>query len=844
MTKTLFKFLFRKIKKNLSGFITISLIVTLGVGFLVGLLITTPDLQTTVDEYYDKNNVADITLKSTVGFDQGCVDIVEELFNSDLKYIEGSYQIDESVYYNDEPLAGRKIYYNFETEINKIEIIEGKKPTKEDECLVEKSSTFYKKFNIGETLKIGEIEYKITGIAANPQYFSNEKEFTTVSPGKLDTIIYLNNDFNTNNFYTDISLVFEGAYEFNTFKTEYFDYINVKEKVIEEKKDSLISSRVEQLKADIRVEVEKQFLQELIDRVGETLAKELIKTEAIQSEIASIIESQIKKLDPNVYILNRKDNTSFYMYQIQSNKTNEIAIIFPFFFIAIATLITLSTLERIIKEDRIHIGTLKALGFRNRSVINVYLAYSLIATTLGILLGLLLGVFGLPFIIYVLFSILYHLPPLVFGLDIVVFLITASVILIAVLLATLFTLRGVLKEKPNALLTTKPIKSGGKILVERIKFIWNRLKFKYKSTVRNLFRFKKNALMMIVGVAGSTALVVGAFGMSDSISAVTNKQYNDIVLYNTLVTVNDYNIDPFENFDNVQKQDVVYKISAEAADNKEYEFEIFAPYKETNLNEYINFVQDGKKIEFNEDSIYISSQLSTMLNINLHDVFFFNVNGKQYSVLVNGIVENHLQNYLYISEYTFKNIFKDIYKPNCYIGIADKINTVEEQDSFIIKLSESSNVVSVTLTYQNKQTYETLLGTLQLVIVVLILFAGLLEICSIYSLTNINVSERSREIATLKVLGYRRREVVGYVYRETTILAIVGTLIGFLLGFLFHRFVVGQMQMPGMSIGYVINPLSYLYGFVISLAFFAIVDLIFFPKINNLSMIESLKSVE
>lgn len=844
MTKTLFKFLFRKIRKNLSGFITISLIVTLGVGFLIGLLICTTDLQNTMDQLYDSSNVPDITLKSTIGFNKETINAVEEIFPGELKYVEGSYQMDEKISYNDEKLAARVIYYNFDSEVNKLEILEGNIPTNENEILVERESAFYKKFNINDTLIYNEKEYIVTGIAANPQYFSNEKEFTIISPGKLDTIIYINNQFNTNDFYTDITLVFEESYEFNTFSEKYFNYINEKEKVLETNKTTLIEKRLEQIKETIKKEVETGIYDELVNRFGETIATELMKSEQVQNEIQTIIDEQIKNLEADVYILDRKDNTSFHMYEIQSKKTNEIAIVFPFFFIAIAALITLSTLERMIKEDRIHIGTLKSLGFRNRSIINVYVYYTLIATIAGVALGTVLGIFVLPFVIYVMFSVLYYLPPLVFGLDIVTFLVTTLGIVAAVIIATLFTLRSVLKEKPNALLTQKPIKSGGKILLERIKFIWNRLKFKYKSTIRNLFRFKKNALMMIVGVAGSTALVVTAFGMSNSISDVTERQYNDIVLYNTLVEVDDFEINPFENYNNIEKQDIIYNISGEATDDKDYEIEIIAPYKNTNLNDYINFIQYNKEIEFTENSIFISSQLSEMLGIQMDDVFFFNVDGKQYSVLVNGIVENHLNNYLYISEYTFKNIFKDRYEPNCYIGIANNIDTIAQQEEFIIKLSDQENVISVVLTYQNKQTYDTLLGTLQLVIVVLIVFAGLLEITSIYSLTNINVSERNRELATLKVLGYRRREIVGYVYRETTILAFIGTLFGFLIGFLFHRFVVSMMQMPGLAIGYVISPLSYLYGFLISLAFFAIVDLIFFPKINNISMTESLKSVE
>lgn len=844
MKKSLFKYLIRKIKKNLAGFITISLIVTLGVGFLVGLLITTSVLQTSVDALYDSSNMSEITLKSTVGFDDTSLETIKNKFGDDIAYIEGSYQMDQHVIDKEENIAARVIYYNFESEINKIEILEGNIPNNEFECIVEKHSTFYKNFAIGDTIIIDENEYKVSGIAANPQYFSNEKEFTTISPGRLDTIIYLNNKFNTNDFYTDISIVFKDGYKYNSFSDEYFDFIDEKIKLIEEDKNVLIEERLANLKLTIEEEVSKAIKEELVSRFGESLAEELMKSEQIKSEIETIVQDQIKNLNPDVYILDRNDNISFYMYKLQSVKTNEVAIVFPFFFIAIATLITLSTLERMIKEDRIYIGTLKSLGYGKGSITGVYTLYSLIATLVGVGVGTLVGVFALPAVIYFIFSTLYLLPPIIFGFDFLVFFITAISITFAVTLATVLTLVTVLKEKPNALMTQKPIKSGGKILVERIKCIWNRLKFKHKSTVRNLFRFKKNALMMIIGVAGSTALVVGAFGMLDSISDVTSTQYNEIVLYNTLVEVNDYTIDPFEDFPNVEKQDVIYRLQGVAADNNEYELEIIAPYEDTNLNEYINFIKDGNKVEFNEDSMFISSQLSEVLGIGVDDVFFFNVNNKQYSVLVNGVVENHLSNYIYMSEYSLKNIFKDVKAPNCYIGVANNISTQEEQDKFITELSKNDNVSSVILTYQNKETYENLLGTLEMVIVVLILFAGALEITSIYSLTNINISERNREIATLKVLGYKRGEVVGYIYRETSILAVIGTLFGFLLGYLFHKFLIVMLVMPGLSIGSVISPLSYLLAFVISLAFFAIVDLMFFPRINNLSMIESLKSVE
>ena len=844
MKKTLNKFLLRKIKRNLSGFITISIIVALGVGFLVGLLLTTPDLQATIDTSYDETNVADLTLKSTIGFDDNAINKIQEIYNDDLQFVEGSYQMDEHVYSNDERLTARTIYYNFEGNINRINILEGEIPDEENEILVERPSTFYKEFNIGDTIIVGEKEYNVSGIAANPQYFSKEKEYTTVSPGKLDTIIYFNNLFNPNDFYTDINIIFKGSDEFNTFSDDYFDFINNKKSIIKANENELLESRYASLSIQIEEQVREEMYKQLVEMLGETLAEELMKTELVQNEINVIIEEQLSLLDAKLYILNRNDNTSFHIYSIESTKTNEVAIVFPFFFIAIATLITLSTLERMIKEDRIYIGTLKSLGYTNSAITGCYTGYTMFATSIGVTLGTGIGVVALPFIIHLLFSDLFFLPLMVFTFNPILLIATVLGIVLAVLIASLCTLQGVLKEKPNALLTQKPIKSGGKILLERIKFIWNKLKFKYKSTIRNLFRFKKNALLMIVGIAGSTALVLGALGIGDSIRAVTETQYNDIIIYNTVVKVDNIDENPFENFDNVVASDLIYRIDSVAEDDEDFDVEIFAPYNETDLNNYIHFIQDGKEIEFNDDSIFISSQLSEMLGLKVGDVFFFLVEEKQYSVLINGVVENHLNNYLYLSETIFKNVFKDQYEPNCYLGIANDINTIELQEKFINQLSENDNVKEVILTYQNKQTYDNLLNTLQLLIIVLILFSGLLQICSIYSLTNINVSERSREIATLKVLGYRRREVCGYIYRETSILALIGIFAGFFLGYLFHRFVVVMMQMPGLSIGFVISPLTYLYAFIVSAFFFILVDLIFLPKINNLSMIESLKSVE
>lgn len=812
MKKTLVKYLFKKIKSNLSGFLTISLIVALGIGFLIGLTITTDDLQLSIDSYYNQYNIADINMKSSIGFaKEGSIEKIKESLGNNIKDIEINYQVDKEVIYENSNVVARLIYKDFnDTIINNIELKEGTLPSNDNEILVEETSQYILDIDINKTITIESNEYKVVGIAKNPLYLSHERETSTVGKGRLDTIIYLKDSLiEDKTIYTDINIRLNIKTKNNTFSDEYFNEI------------STYKTKLEELKGDL-------FSLTLKEITGYD------------------VPTNIASGSGTLYVLDRKDNTSFYFYNMQSNKVSSVAIVFPIFFIIIAALITVSTLERMVSEDRINIGTLKSLGYSKFSILSTYTSYSFLSILIGIIIGSLIGLFLLPYIICIVFCSLFYIPSFTFSINILIYLLSILLMSFAILITTILSAYKIVREKPNALLTQKPIKSGKKILLEHITFFWNKLKFKYKSTIRNLFRFKKNAIMMIIGIAGSTALVLGAFGVGDSLSDITSSQYNDILKYNTIIELNTYKEEqnPLNNF-SVSNQGVFYKISGFCKENEDLEFNLIADVNGNDFNNFFNFKEDKKSISMTDNEIFVSKQISYMLNLKINDSFIIKINNFEYALRVDGIFDNYVENYILVGNKIISQVFKGLNTSiNCYLANVDKISESSAQDELIKEVSALDYVKSIDLTYHASASYNNVLSSLKLIVLVLIIFAGLLEIASIYSLTNVSITERVREIATLKVLGYRRKEVVGYIYRETTILALIGEILGFLLGYIFHKFVIERMLTVGLFLGLNIKPISYLYAFLISSLFIFIVDIIFLPKFKNLSMTESLKSVE
>ncbi|MDE6242365.1 MAG: FtsX-like permease family protein [Anaeroplasmataceae bacterium] len=819
MKKTFIKTIFRDYKKNLTRLIAIVAIMALGVGFLIGLLSSTPDLQDSMERYYDETNTYDILIKSTIGFSKEDIlslkDDIEEI-----KDIEGISSMDFKTRYDGVDITTRRIVSSFEANINQFTLIEGRMPTSGTECVVHNMGIFLDEHPINQQIVIDDVTYTIVGICNSPVYYYRMQETTQIGDGNLDVILYLDESFFTSPL-TDILITVDGAKELHSFQNTYFEFIEPIEKRLESLSNSYLNNRMEALYDAAKEEARKQILER-----NPYLSNESIESilEVQADDIKNSLYEQFEEL--KWYVLDRKSNLSYVSFDANASKVNNVAVVFPFFFFFIAGLIALTSVTRLVQEDRSSIGTLKSLGYSNLRILNKYFIYALFACLIGSAGGLLLGVYGLPMAIYYCYNSLFIMPQGHYSwyawcvlLSSISMSVTIFIVMIAVCLKSLM-------EKPNALLVPKAPKAGRRILLERIGWIWKRLKFKYKSSIRNIFRFKRNLIMMIVGVGGCTGLMIVGLGLRDSLGSASTVQFEDVLHYDF-----SFDVQKEVSLDFLQDSEYIYlyKEEGKLQKNKEYSIEII--YTEDTILDYMNL---GVK-ELPADSVIISSQLAKSFHLRKGNSFVVEVDGKEKVFTVYAVFDNYIKNYIITKKTDEKEntIFLKL-------GAIDQKN----YDTIVRKVYEVEGVTSVTDLKQSKELYGSLSNGISLIIVVIILCSGLLAIIVIYNLTNININERIKEIATLKVLGYQKKEVLGYIYREIILMSIFGILFGFGLGPLLNLFVIQKISSPGQCFSTMLGGLNFLYAFLITALFVCIVLLLFIPKMKKIKMVESLKSVE
>ncbi|MDE6407999.1 MAG: FtsX-like permease family protein [Anaeroplasmataceae bacterium] len=819
MKRTFIKTILRDFKKNLTRLIAIVAIMALGVGFLIGLLSATPDLQDSMERYYDETNLYDISIKSTIGFSKD--DILSLKTDvKEIKEIEEFSSMDFKTYFEGVEITTRRIVNSFEAKLNQLTLIEGEYPKTSTECVVQNMGIFLDKHPIHQQILVDGITYTIVGICNSPMYYYRMQETTQIGDGNLDAILYLDQAFFSAPI-TDIVITVDGAKELHSFKKAYFEFIEPVEDKLEELSISYIEKRMDSLYATAKEEARKKIL-EVSPNLPDSMVDSIL--EAQSEEIKKSVDEQFTEM--KWYVLDRKSNLSYVSFDANANKVNNVAVVFPFFFFFIAALIALTSVTRLVQEDRSSIGTLKSLGYSNLRILNKYFVYALFACLIGSAGGLFLGVYGLPMAIYYCYCSLFIMPQGHFSwyawcvlFSSVSMSATIFVVMIAVCLKSLM-------EKPNALLVPKAPKAGRRILLERIGFIWKRLKFKYKSSIRNIFRFKRNLIMMIVGVGGCTGLMIVGLGLRDSLSSASTVQFEEVLKYDFSLSIQGE-----VKLDFLQDSEItyLYKEEGKLKKNKEYSIDIL--YAEDTLLDYMSL---GVK-EIPTDSVIISSQLAKNFHLRKGSSIVVDVNGKEKEFKVHSVFDNYIRNYI-ITKRTDE-------KENT---IFLKLGAIDSQnyDTIVRKVYEVEGVASVSDLNQTKELYASLSNGISLIIVVIILCSGLLAIIVIYNLTNININERIKEIATLKVLGYQKKEVLGYIYREIILMSIFGILFGFGLGPLLNLFVIKQISSPGQCFSTALGGLNYLYAFLITAVFVGIVLLLFIPKMKKIKMVESLKSVE
>ena len=700
----------------------------------------------------------------------------------------------------------------------KISSLEGSKKTIEENLNVLNNGIVYLedlKASTRESLDSGWEEY-------NQGYKEYEESLTAVNEG-LNTL---------NNSKKEIE---DGYREIDKAKEEI-------EKAFEE----IENNKLEIKKAEEELEEGLIELQKGEKEYNEGLDKANKEFLNAKKEIEEAKE-EIENLDKTKwYVLDKNSNVSFVSYKLNTQKVDDIAKIFPVFFFLVAALVTLTTMTRMVEEERLQIGTLKALGFTKFKISLKYIAYCGIATIIGCIIGLLGGFRLLPFVIYQAYGFSYNLPELVIKISFKFAFIACGLEILCTMAATIYATMHSLKEKPYSLLVAKAPKEGQRIWLERLPFIWKNLTFSYKATARNIFRNKKNLIMTITGIAGCTALMITAFGIKDSIGIIADKQFSEIQLYDMKIEyIKSEEKGALEEFLKYKNYGTIYsETSAALKDNERINLTTYVSDYE-NINEFIMFKDRGtqEEIIFDENSVIITEKAADILNISVGDLFEIENAAKDRAEFkVTGITENYIGSFIYISKDLYNEAFSE--KEDNLILLKSNIEDSKEQDEVTSKLLASEEVSSVEFISSTKEVYDNLIGSLNIIVLLIIFVAGALAVIVLYNIINVNINERIKELATLRVLGFHNKEVDNYIFREIRIMVAMGIVIGLALGIVLHRYVILVIDTAELMVGRDIRGFSYLYATVATLVFAELVRLIMIKKIKGIKMAESMKSVD
>lgn len=561
-------------------------------------------------------------------------------------------------------------------------------------------------------------------------------------------------------------------------------------------------------------------------------------------------EKDISEIEvPEWYILDRHSNLSYAKYAIDVEKVADIATVFPIFFFLIAALVSLTTMTRMIEEERIQIGTLKALGYRRRTIASKYLVYCGVATVIGCIIGLSVGFKVLPTVIFMAFGSQYELPALVTELNVNYAVLSCALEIACTLGATWLACNQTLREKPSALMIPRAPKAGKRILLERIAFIWKRLSFTHKATARNIFRYKKHLFMTVIGIAGCTALMVAGFGIRDSLNALATTQFDELMKYDMRIELtedrSDKILDDFlEDKDTLSLSSSIVDVKSEDS-SQLISSTLYVPEHSEQLKDFVT-LRDRKTHEpvpFGNNSVIITEKMADVLEVKPGDtITVVDVDGAPTEYTLTGTIENYAGCYIYVSSDEYLKANRSI-EYNCYL-LDSGITGQDVQDQVSRQLRESEYVSAIEFASQSQETYQIVMESLEFIVYVLVVFSGMLAVVVLYNLTNININERIRELATLRVLGYHHKEVAMYIFREIGILTIIGTIAGLFLGKLLHYYVVIIGESTDMVFGRELDPSSFIWSAVFTLIFSALVDILMMRKLRNIDMAASMKAVD
>ncbi len=635
---------------------------------------------------------------------------------------------------------------------------------------------------------------------------------------------------------------------------------------IEDGKNALAAAEAELTDGENQLAAAKEQIEEKEDQLeaAETeLADGLLQYQEKQSEFDEQMQdaddqiadaqSKIDEIEkPETYVLDRNTNVGYVCLKNDSGVVKGIANVFPVFFFLVAALICMTTMNRMVEEQRTQIGVLKALGFSEGKIMGKYLFYSGSAAISGTLIGYVLGIHFFPLVIITAYGIVYKMGGIYYVSDLPLVLVSLTVAVLCSVGTTWLSCHKELKEVAADLMRPKAPKAGKRVFLEHVPFIWKRLKFLQKVSVRNIVRYKKRFFMMVIGISGCTALLVMGFGVRDSVVAVADQQYEEIQLYDIGVTLKDGKMPgeaDLKSLDSVlEKENAAGMYAMEktidlVTDKGTKSIHMVAVENPDEVGDFISLhTKKQEPIAYpKEGEAVLSKKVAETYAVKKGDTILLrDSDNNEMHLKVTGICENHIYNYVYIAPESYEKQIGDVVFKNVYVRLPDA-SDIHEVSAALMK---ADGVTAVTVNSDMLSRISQMMSCMNYIVIIIIICAGALAFIVLYNLNNINITERVREIATIKVLGFYPKETASYVFRENMVLTAIGCGLGLILGKWFHRFVMGEIQIDMVSFNVQINAVSYLFSVLLTMGFAWIVNCMMTGKLERINMAESLKSID
>ncbi len=613
------------------------------------------------------------------------------------------------------------------------------------------------------------------------------------------------------------------------------------------------SLQIQKAKLEIEKQENKLTLEEL--KTTKKLEESKLKLDDASQKISDAKKEMNKIPKGKVYTLTKSENAGVMSFLANKDSISAIANVFPLMFFLVSALVSLTTMTRMVEEQRGQSGILRALGYSKWDVIQQYIIYVILATFFACLLGIIAGTQFFPRIIYYLYRLMMFKvnAPIVIDSHWMVAIQTVFISVLVTLIVTLIVCIGELNLMPSVLMRPKAPKIGKRIILEKITMIWKRLSFNQKVTMRNIFRYKKRFFMSIVGIAGCTGLIITGFGVKNSVSQVVNLQYKEVMKYDVLVRLED-NIstkdankyqEKLRQRDEVANVEYVLEQNINVLKNKEDLIGNLVVYQSMdNISNFVSLVdyQNQKPIVLDDEGVIIAQKTAELLNVEVNDTIDIEINDEKYNVKVSGITRNYFMNYIYMSQTFYESITSSQLEVNHAFLNMKKVDSSYQRT--LEDYMKENDFGSVSYMSEMGSDFNTQVQSVDMVVIILIICAGALNFIVLYNLTNINIQERKSEIATIKVLGFRKKEVYDYVFRENIFLSIIGSILGMFFGYVLHQFIIKTVELDVTMFVRTLNIWSYVIAVILTISFTLFINFTMRRVLNKVDMVESLKSIE